>query len=93
MVRDEKPEVAVTSSKGQVVIPQSIRKELGIEPKTKLLVYSYKDSVIMKKLEVPNPAEALKEIFENVDDKIARYGELGGGEIEEIIHDYRSRAR
>ena len=31
----EEPEVTTISEKGQVVIPQSIRKELGIKPKNK----------------------------------------------------------
>ncbi len=39
MARREKPDVTVVSGKGQVVIPQTIRKKLGWEPKTKLLVY------------------------------------------------------
>ncbi len=34
----EEPEITTMSEKGQVVIPQSIRNELGIKPKTKLLV-------------------------------------------------------
>jgi AbrB family looped-hinge helix DNA binding protein len=56
-----KSEVAVVSSKGQLVIPRSIREKLGIGPKTKLLVYSYRDAVILKKLEVPDVVKELKD--------------------------------
>jgi len=50
----EEPEVTTISEKGQVVIPQSIRKELGIKPKTKFLVFGRGDIVIMKRLELPD---------------------------------------
>jgi AbrB family looped-hinge helix DNA binding protein len=49
MTAGEEADVAVVSSKGQIVIPQSIRKRMGIGPKTKLLIYGYDDAVIMKK--------------------------------------------
>ena len=42
MSQNEKADVTVVSEKGQVVIPQAIRKKLGIGPKSKLLVYGYK---------------------------------------------------
>jgi len=35
----EEPEIAIVGTKGQVVIPQRIRRELGIGSKTKLAVY------------------------------------------------------
>jgi len=88
MIKYEKPDVAVVSSKGQVVIPQAIRKMLGIESKTKLLVYGYRDAVIMK-LELPDVAKGLEDVFKRVDAKFAKYGELTNEEIEEIIQDHR----
>jgi len=36
----EEPEIATVGTKGQVVIPQQIRKELGITPRTKLAIYT-----------------------------------------------------
>jgi AbrB family looped-hinge helix DNA binding protein len=93
MTRYEKPDVTVVSEKGQVVIPQTIRKKLGIGPKTKLLVYGYQDAVIMKKLEVPDVTKELEEIYRRVDARIAKYGELTNEEINEVIQDYRRRKR
>lgn len=86
-----KSEVAVVSSKGQLVIPRSIREKLGIGPKTKLLVYSYRDAVILKKLEVPDVVKELKDIYRRIDAKIAKYGELTDDEIDEIIQEYRRK--
>ncbi len=65
----KKPEVTTISEKGQVVIPQSIRKELGIKPKTKFLVYGKGDTVILKKLELPDWTNELEDLFKLMDKK------------------------
>ena len=93
MVQYEKPDVTVVSGKGQVVIPQAIREKLGIGPKTKLLVYGYQDAVVMKKMEIPDVAKELEEIYRRVDAKVAKYGELTDEEVNEIVQDYRRKKR
>ena len=93
MTQNEKADITVVSEKGQVVIPKSIRKKLGIEPKTKLLIYGYQDAVIMKKLEVPNVTKELEDLYKRVDKKIAKYGELTNEEINEVIQNYRTKKR
>ena len=65
----EEPEVTTISEKGQVVIPQSIRKELGIKPKNKFLVYGRGDTIIMKKLELPSLKKEWEDIFKLMDKK------------------------
>ena len=91
MSQNEKADVTVVSEKGQVVIPQTIRKKLGIEPKTKLLVYGYQDAVIMKKLEVPDIIKELEAMYKRIDKRIARYGELTQDEVEAEIKQYRRK--
>lgn len=93
MARYKKPDVTVVSGKGQVVIPLPIRKKLGVGPRTRLLVYGYQDAVIMKKMEIPDVAKELIEIYRRVDARIAKYGELTDTEIDEIIRGYRRRKR
>jgi AbrB family looped-hinge helix DNA binding protein len=65
----EEPEVTTISQKGQVVIPQSIRKELGIKPKNKFIVYAKGDTIIMKKLQLPNLQKEWEDIFKLMDKK------------------------
>jgi len=93
MAEYEKPDVTVVSAKGQVVIPQAIREKLGIGPKTKLLVYGYQGAVIMKKLEIPDVEKELREIYEEVDKRIEKYGELTEEEIQQEIEEYRRNKR
>jgi len=65
----EEPEVTTISEKGQVVIPQSIRKEMGIKPKNKFLVFGQGDTIIMKKLEIPSLKKEWEGIFQMMDKK------------------------
>jgi AbrB family looped-hinge helix DNA binding protein len=80
------PEVTTVSEKGQVVIPQSIRKELGIKPKTKFLVYGRGDTVIMKKLELPDLKKEWDDIFKQMDKKELK---LSDKEIQKEIEETR----
>ena len=83
-------DVIVVSSKGQVVIPQSLREKLRIGPKSKLLVYEYGNSIVLKKLDVDDAMRKLKTMYERIDAKIARYGALTQDEIQQEIEKYRA---
>ena len=52
-------ELATTkmSSKGQVVIPEDIRKRLGLEAGTQFIVVAGKDTVILKTISPPSMTE------------------------------------
>jgi AbrB family looped-hinge helix DNA binding protein len=86
----EEPQVTTISEKGQVVIPQSIRKELKIKPKTKFLVFGKGDTVIMKKLELPDMKKEWSKIFRAMDKKNLRISEE---EIQEEVAQVRKRHR
>jgi AbrB family looped-hinge helix DNA binding protein len=64
----EEPQVTTISNKGQIVIPQPIRRELGIKPKTKFLVYGKGDAIIMKN-SLPDMKKEWNEIFKVMDKK------------------------
>jgi AbrB family looped-hinge helix DNA binding protein len=86
----EEPQVTTISEKGQIVIPQSIRRELGIKPKTKFLVYGKGDTVIMKKLDFPDMKKEWNEIFKAMDKKNLKISE---SEIQNEIGEVRKLRR
>ena len=86
----EDSEVTTMSEKGQVVIPQSIRKELGIKPKTKFLVYGRGDTVIMKKLELPDLKKEWEDIFKLMDNKELK---ISDKEVQKEIAETRKASR
>lgn len=47
------------SSKGQIVIPEEIRKQLGLEPGAQFVVMGEGDVVILKKIAAPDRREFL----------------------------------
>ena len=71
----EKPQVMTISEKGQVVIPQSIRKQRGIKAKNRFLVYGRGDTIIMKKLEIPDLKKEWDNIFKMMDEKNLKFSD------------------
>ena len=51
------PSTTKMSSKGQVVIPEAIRKRLGLEPGDQFIVVASKDAVILKAIAAPTMDE------------------------------------
>jgi AbrB family looped-hinge helix DNA binding protein len=86
----EELEVTTMSEKGQVVIPQSIRKELGIKPKTKFLVYGRGDTVIMKRLTLPDLKKEWEDLFKLMDKKELK---ISDKEIQQEIAEARKANR
>lgn len=50
-------EVTAVSSKGQVVLPKSIRDRLGITPGVKLMVFSDDTNILLKPIPEPDLSE------------------------------------
>jgi AbrB family looped-hinge helix DNA binding protein len=82
----EEPQVTTISEKGQVVIPQSIRKQMGIKAKNRFLVYGKGDTIIMKKLEIPDLKKEWESIFKMMDEKELK---ISDEEIDEEIRQVR----
>ena len=50
-------EVTALSSKGQIVLPKSIREHLNVASGTKFMVFSDGNSILLKPIPVPDIAE------------------------------------
>jgi len=71
----EDPEITTMSEKGQVVIPQEIRKYLGIKPKTKFVVFVINNDIVMRKLDIPDIKKEWKSIFQSINKKSLKLDE------------------
>jgi len=76
-------EIVKVSSKGQVVIPKSLRDKLGIKEGEYLLVFSSGDVIIMKKLEVN-----IDEIFRE-GEEVAKFLGVSKEEVARAVREVR----
>lgn len=86
----QETEITTMSEKGQIVIPQKIRKSLKIKPKTKFAVYAKNDMIIMKAFEVPNLEKEWSEIFSIADKKNLKISEK---EVYDEVQSYRAKKK
>ncbi len=76
------------SEKGQVVIPQELRKMMGLKAKSKFVVVGKGDTIIMKKLVVPNMKKDWNDIFKKMAKKNLKIPDI---EINRQIKTYRRK--
>ena len=84
-------DVATTrmSSKGQVVIPETIRKRLGLEPGVEFVVLGEGDTVVLKQISLPSIGE-FDEVITQARQAALRAG-LKRSDIAAAIEAVRSR--
>lgn len=79
--------IITVTSKGQVAIPKEVRRELNIDNGSKLFVYVYGDTLMMKVLKLPNPEEFKKKLDEA--EKWAESVGLTEEEVNRVIKEVR----
>ncbi len=78
------------SSKGQVVIPEEIRLELGLEPGERFLVVAENDVVVLKKLALPS-AKEFRSLVKRARDQAKAVG-LTESDIEAALKAHRGKS-
>ena len=81
--------IITVTTKGQIAIPISIRKELSIENGDKLVAYTFGDTIMLKVRKVPTYEEFLK-MMDNAQEwaKSVGYKEE---DVDEIIKEVRQK--
>ncbi|HUB92609.1 MAG TPA: AbrB/MazE/SpoVT family DNA-binding domain-containing protein [Candidatus Saccharimonadales bacterium] len=73
------------SVRGQVVIPKGVRRKLRLKPKDRLVVYGEEDTIIMKRIELPELKETFERIKQIGKERDRRKGRLTQKEIDEEV--------
>lgn len=83
-------EVVTMSSRGQLVIPKSIRKEMGLQERDKFIVVRDSENVILRKIKKGQPDKKLLSLL----DELARKFEEARISPEDVKEEIRkARAR
>jgi AbrB family looped-hinge helix DNA binding protein len=77
------------SSKGQVVIPEAIRQEMGLEPGAQFVVVGRRDAIILKSISKPSRKE-LDALLKTAR-RQARQAGMKKGNIEAAVRKVRKR--
>ena len=78
-------ELTTMSSKGQIVVPKSVREGMNIDTGTTFAIFGRDDTLILKKVDVPNA----KQMFEKMHKwgiKFAKEKGMKEKDVERIIH-------
>jgi len=81
-------ELTRLSEKGQVVIPTSVRKKLGLKQGMRFLVVGVGDTVVLRRLELGEETMRLKQVLMESRKKAEKIG-FTQKEIERFIHETR----
>lgn len=57
-------EIVTMSSKGQIVIPKSLRDQLDLDTGSNFAVYGRDDTLVLKRISVPDAKEAFMKLHE-----------------------------
>jgi AbrB family looped-hinge helix DNA binding protein len=77
----EETAIAVVGTKGQIVIPQKLRRELKIVARTKLAIYRKNDKLVVTKFTVPPLGEELEELFRKIGEQNKEKKKRTGKEV------------
>ena len=79
-------EVTKISTKGQVVIPSDIRKELGLDIGSSVLVTKMQDFVLLKKIDIPDVKKEFERLTRWGTKHAKKMGVKSEDDIARIIH-------
>jgi AbrB family looped-hinge helix DNA binding protein len=81
-------DIVTVSSRGQVSIPADIRRDLGLDEGSKLLVISKDDNILFKKIDAEIVDKSFQEILEPMWDE-AEQADLDEEDAETLVQEHR----
>ena len=85
----DEPEITTMGEKGQVVIPQALRRQMGVEPKTKFIVFGQGDTIVLKRLQLPDVRKEWEKVFAAADKK----GKVSEADVAREVEAHRGEKR
>ncbi len=83
-------EITTMSEKGQIVIPQDLRKKMGLKPKAKFAVERKGDAIVLIRLSSPDVQKKLDEVFRMMDKKRLKITDI---KIAKEIKEHRKKKK
>ena len=83
-------ELVKMSPKGQLVVPQEIRKKEGFEPGDRFVPFEIKEGILFKKVKMPNLKNEFKKLSEEIQKKFRDYN-IKESDVKEAIRWARKR--
>ena len=84
-------ELTRISEKGQIVIPSSLRKEMGIKKSDQFMIFGETGTLILKKIETQAIKKTFDEIAKPLQQAVKQVG-LTRAEVRKAIKDVRNAA-
>jgi len=85
-------DITKLSGKGQIVIPNEMRKRMGLKEGMRFLVIDLDDTIVLRKLELSRERVRLKQLLEKSRARAEKVG-FTEKEIDRLIHSYRKVSR
>ncbi|ODS39376.1 MAG: hypothetical protein A7316_05640 [Candidatus Altiarchaeales archaeon WOR_SM1_86-2] len=77
-------EVVTMSDEGEVIVPGSIRKALGLKGKNKFIAIGGDDYIMFKQIKTPSPKEEFESLSREIEKKFREEG-IERKDVEEAI--------
>ncbi len=82
-------EIIKMSSKGQIVVPKELREELDIDAGTSFAIYGKNDTIILKKINIPDLKKQFEELVKYGKQHAKKLGIKTEEDVVRMIHEAR----
>ncbi|MDY6776177.1 MAG: AbrB/MazE/SpoVT family DNA-binding domain-containing protein [Halobacteria archaeon] len=81
-------DMVTVSSRGQISIPVDVRREIGLDEGSKLLVVSEGDSILLRKIDESTVEESVEDVLKPMWEQAEEEG-VSDEDAEDLVHETR----